>query len=162
MSGSRNPVLSNVLGGSSKPTLTAGTRIFTRIIDAADRDECYGWALNVYPALDNWSTSRATLIGDAAHPTLPYSAQGAAMAVEDAAVLTRAVGEASSIDEALHLYQRNRLEWTGRIVREAYENLGLFNLETIEALRAAFAKRDMDQERSDWLYAYNVLTVDLV
>jgi len=38
----------------------------------------------------------------------------------------------------------------------------LFNLETIEALRAAFAIRDMDQERSDWLYAYNPLTVDLV
>ncbi|MBG06517.1 MAG: monooxygenase [Rhodospirillaceae bacterium] len=132
------------------------------IIDAADRDECYRWALNVYPALDNWSTSRATLIGDAAHPTLPYLAQGAAMAVEDAAVLTRALGEASSIDDAFQLYQRNRLERTGRIVREAYENRGLFHLETIEALRAAFAKRDMDRERSDWLYAYNPLTVDLV
>lgn len=109
MSGSRDPVLSNVLGGSSKPTLTAGTRIFTRIIDAADRDECYGWALNVYPALDNWSTSLATLIGDAAHPTLPYLAQGAAMAVEDAAVLTRALGQASSNNDTLQLYQRYRL-----------------------------------------------------
>lgn len=108
MSGSKNPVLSNVLGGSSKPTSMAGTRIFTRIIDAADRDECYGWALNVHPALDNWSTSRATLIGDAAHPTLPYLAQGAAMAVEDAAVLTWALGQASSNNYALQLYQQNR------------------------------------------------------
>ena len=162
MSGSKNLVLSNVLGGSSKPTLMAGTRIFTRIIDAADRGECYGWALNVYPALDNWSTSRATLIGDAVHPTLPYLAQGAGMAVEDAAILTRALGGASSIVDALQFYQRNRLERIGRIVREAHENRGLFNLETIEALRAAFAIRDMDQERSDWLYAYNPLTVDLV
>jgi len=132
------------------------------IIDAADRDECYRWALNVYPALANWSTARATLIGDAAHPTLPYLAQGAAMAVEDAAVLTRALSESASVEDALKLYQRNRLERTGRIVREAYENRGLFHLETIEALRAAFAKRDMDRERSDWLYAYNPLTVELV
>ena len=72
----------------------AGTRIFTRIIDAADRDEYYGRALNVYPALDNWSTSRATLIGDAVHPTFPYLAQGAGMAVEDVAILTRALGGA--------------------------------------------------------------------
>ena len=109
MSGSKNPVLSNVLGGSSKPTLMAGTRIFTRIIDAADRDYCYGWALNVYPALDNCRTSHATLIGDAVHLTLPYLAQGAGMAVEDAAILTRALGGASSIVDALQLYQRNRL-----------------------------------------------------
>ena len=87
----------------------AGTRIITRIIDAADRDECYGWALNVYPASDNWSTSRATLIGDAVHPTFPYLAQGAAIAVEDTAVLTRALGQASSNNDALQLYQRNRL-----------------------------------------------------
>ena len=109
MSGSKNPVLPNVLGGSNKPTLMAGTRIITRIIDAADRDEHYVWALNVYPALDNWSTSRATLIGDAVHPTFPYLAQGAGMAVEDAAILTRALGGASSIVDALQLYQRNRL-----------------------------------------------------
>ncbi|HZD24700.1 MAG TPA: FAD-dependent monooxygenase, partial [Alphaproteobacteria bacterium] len=49
------------------------------IVDAVDRDECYRWALNVHPALDGWSTGRITLLGDAAHPTLPYLAQGAAM-----------------------------------------------------------------------------------
>ncbi|MED5358994.1 MAG: FAD-dependent monooxygenase [Pseudomonadota bacterium] len=54
--------------------------------------------------MDNWSTWRATLIGDAAHPTLPYLAQGAAMAVEDAAILTRALGGASPIVDALQLY----------------------------------------------------------
>ena len=104
MSGSKKPSLPNVLGGSNKPTLMAGTRIITRIIDAADRDEYYVWALNVYPALDNWSTSRATLIGDAVHPTVPYLAQGAGMAVEDAAILTRALGGASPIVDALQLY----------------------------------------------------------
>ncbi|MEE3095080.1 MAG: hypothetical protein VX340_13470 [Pseudomonadota bacterium] len=44
------------------------------------------------------------------------------MAVEDAAILTRALGGASSIVDALQFYQRNRLERIGRIVREAHEN----------------------------------------
>ena len=131
------------------------------IIDAADRDECYRWALNVYPRLETWSTARATLIGDAAHPTLPYLAQGAAMAVEDAAVLTRALQAAPSVSAALQCYQSARLERTSRIVAESRANRGLFHLKSIEELKAAFAKRDMDRERADWLYAYNPLTVDL-
>lgn len=132
-----------------------------RIIDAADRDACYRWALNVRPKLDNWSTARATLIGDAAHPTLPYLAQGAAMAVEDGAVLTRALQTAASAPEALRLYQSNRIERTSRIVSESQANRGLFHMESMEALKAAFARRNMDRERADWLYSYNPLTVPL-
>ena len=68
---------------------------------------------------------------------------------------------APSVAQALQCYQAARLERTGRIVAEAHANRGLFHLETIEQLKAAFAGRDMDRERSDWLYAYNPLTVDL-
>lgn len=132
------------------------------IVDAADRDQCFRWALNVHQPLDNWSTERATLMGDAAHPTLPYLAQGAVMAVEDAAVLTRSLDAAGSIPEALQLYQANRMERTARIVRESHRNRRLFHLETIEELKAEFAKRDMDKERADWLYSYNPMTVELV
>ena len=62
------------------------------IIDAADKDQCYRWSLFNRPPIRNWSTGRVTLLGDAAHPTLPYLAQGAVMAIEDGAVLTRALG----------------------------------------------------------------------
>ena len=44
------------------------------------------------PPIREWSSKRVTLLGDSAHPSLPYLAQGAAMAIEDAAVLTRALG----------------------------------------------------------------------
>ena len=64
------------------------------IIDAADRDGCYRWSLHYRPAITNWSTRRATLLGDSVHPTLPYLAQGACMAIEDGAVLTRALDHA--------------------------------------------------------------------
>lgn len=131
------------------------------IVDAADRDQCFFWALNIHQPVDNWSTGHATLMGDAAHPTLPYLAQGAAMAVEDGAVLTRALGQAGSVPEALQLYQSSRMERTARVVRESHQNRGLFHMQSVDELRAAFAKRNMDRERSQWLYNYNPMTVEL-
>jgi salicylate hydroxylase len=131
------------------------------IIDAADRDECYRWSLFNRPPIDDWSTPRTTLIGDAAHPTLPYLAQGAAMAIEDGAVLARALAMRDSIPDALQLYQRNRIDRTARIVRQSTANRELFHLKSQEQIRAEFAQRDEGEDRNTWLYSYNPLTVEL-
>ena len=131
------------------------------IVDAGDRDACYRWALNVHPHLPRWSTARVALIGDAAHPMLPYAAQGAAMAVEDGAILARALDRAGSIPDALALYESHRKPRARRVVEESRGNRRLFHLPNENALRAAFAERNMDRERSDWLYSYNPLTVEL-
>jgi salicylate hydroxylase len=132
------------------------------IIDAADREGCYRWSLHYRPAIRNWSTHRATLLGDAVHPTLPYLAQGACMAIEDGAVLTRALDQTDSISEALQLYQRNRVDRTQRIVNQSSANRTLFHLRTVDEIRASFAKRDEGADRNAWLYSYNPLTVKLV
>jgi len=132
------------------------------VIDAADHDACYRWALHIREPVMGWSQGRVTLLGDAAHPTLPYLAQGAAMAIEDGAILTRALERESDIAEALDLYQRNRFERTARIVRESTANRTLFHLDTVEEIKAAFAGRNMGRERGQWLYSYNPLTVDLI
>ena len=132
------------------------------IIDAADRDGCYRWSLHYRPAITNWSTRRATLLGDSVHPTLPYLAQGACMAIEDGAVLTRALEHADSIPDALQLYQRNRIDRTVRIVNQSTANRALFHLRTVDGIRASFAKRDEGADRNTWLYSYNPLTVKLV
>jgi len=132
------------------------------VLDAADRDACYRWALHIRTPVAGWSTGRVTLLGDAAHATLPYLAQGAAMAIEDAAVLARALGQSDTIAAGLDLYQRNRVERTARIVRESTANRTLFHLETTEALKAAFGRRDLGRERGAWLFSYNPLTVELV
>lgn len=131
------------------------------ILDAADRDACYRWALNNRPPVDNWSTARVTLLGDSAHPTLPYMAQGAAMAVEDAAVIARAFAAEDDPAAALDLYQRNRLGRTARIVTESSANRKLFHLPTLDALRRAFAQRDMNAERGAWLFSYDPTSVEL-
>ncbi len=83
------------------------------------------------------------------------------MAVEDGAVLTRALMESPDIPAALRLYHHNQLARTTRVVEESHATRGLFHLETIDDLKVAFARRNMDREQSDWLYSYNPLTVPL-
>jgi salicylate hydroxylase len=131
------------------------------VIEAADKNECYRWSLFFRRPLNNWSSRRATLLGDAAHATLPYLAQGAAMAIEDGAVLTRALAMCSAIPEALQLYQRNRIGRTARIVNQSNFNRKLFHLRSQAEIRAAFSKRDEGADRNAWLYSYNPLTVPL-
>ena len=132
------------------------------IIDLADKDACYRWALFRRPVVEGWSTARATILGDAAHATLPYLAQGAAMAIEDGAVLTRALKQADGLTGALDLYERNRRERTARVVEQSNDNRRLFHLKSVEQIRAAFANRDMGADRNGWLYSYNPMTVELI
>jgi salicylate hydroxylase len=132
------------------------------LIDAADRDECYRWSLFSRSPHENWSTRRATILGDAAHPTLPYLAQGAAMAIEDGVVLNRALALTASISEGLQLYQRNRIARSSRIVAQSAANRALFHMRDTDEIRAHFAKRNEGAERNEWLYSYNPLTVPLI
>jgi salicylate hydroxylase len=131
------------------------------VIDAADKDQCYRWSLFNRPPIREWSTKRVTLLGDAAHPTLPYLAQGAAMSIEDGAVLTRALGMRDSIADALQLYQRNRVDRTAKIVLQSNANRELFHLRSEAEIRARFSKKDEGDDRNSWLYSYNPLTVEL-
>jgi 2-polyprenyl-6-methoxyphenol hydroxylase-like FAD-dependent oxidoreductase len=135
--------------------------IVQTVIDAADRDQCFRWSLHNRLPIDNWSTARATLLGDAAHATLPYLAQGAVMAIEDGAVLMRALKQKLTIASALQLYQRNRIPRTSRIVLQSSENRRRFHLGSPAAIRAEFANVDEGAERNKSLYSYNPLTVEL-
>jgi salicylate hydroxylase len=132
------------------------------IIETVDHDKCFRWSLHYRPPIDNWSTARATMLGDAVHATLPYLAQGACMAIEDGAVLTRALGLTDDVTEALQIYQRNRMERTARIVRQSDATRTLFHMPSMEAIRARFARVDEGADRNRWLYSYNPLTVPLI
>jgi salicylate hydroxylase len=132
------------------------------IIDSVNKDACYVWALHIREPIRDWSTKRVTLLGDSVHATLPYLAQGAAMAMEDGAVLARALQLDVPLAAALNVYERNRFERTARVVRESSANGKLFHNRSREAIMAAFQRRDMGAERSSWLFNYNPLTVALV
>jgi len=135
--------------------------IVQTVIDAADKDFCYRWSLFVRPPISRWGTQRVTILGDAAHPTLPYLAQGACAAIEDGAILRRSLDMKSSISEAIDLYQCNRVDRTHRIMEQSQLNRKLFHLNTIAEFRDAFGKRDVGGDRNKWLYSYNPLTVSL-
>ena len=137
-------------------------RTVQTIIERADRHACYRWSLFRRPVPDVWSSARTTILGDAAHATLPYLAQGAAMAIEDGAVLARALDRADALPDALALYQRNRVERTRRVVDQSNAMGRRFHLHSVEEVRASFAERNEGAVRNDWLYSYNPLTVPLI
>ena len=136
------------------------------LIDAVPKDECYRWALFNRIPIDSWSTEHATLLGDAAHATLPFMASGAAMAIEDARVLARALDQESSVAAGLQLYQRNRLERTGRIVNTSTAMGEVYHQPDGEAFRRQFAAvreaaASGGAPPDSWLGEYDANTVEL-
>lgn len=88
--------------------------------------ECYLWGLFDHPPLPRWSDGPVTLLGDAAHPMLPFMAQGAAMAVEDAWVLANAVAD-GDVAAGLARYEARRHPRVRRVQRIADANAALFH-----------------------------------
>ena len=93
-------------------------------------EEMFIWALFDRPPLPRWSIGRVTLLGDACHPMLPFMAQGAAQAIEDAATLTAIVARSGGEDipHALRLYEAARLPRTAQIQGLATQNKLRFHL----------------------------------
>jgi len=77
------------------------------------------WALYDRDPLDSWVQGHVALLGDAAHPMLPFLGLGAAMAIEDAVVLGRAFGKTGNVAEALALYERARVERASLMLLES-------------------------------------------
>ncbi len=113
------------------------------------------------PPLPRWSKGSTTLLGDAAHPMLPFLAQGAAMAIEDAAALADALCGGGDVPRALTAYEALRRPRTAKVQAWAMRNAALFHLPA-PALEASFgAAKLMDriagkpgEARFDWLYGY--------
>ena len=85
------------------------------------------WALYDKPVLDRWSDGSVVLLGDACHPTLPFVAQGAAMAIEDAYVLTACLDGANDVPRALKRYEMLRKPRTAMLQAKARGNADLFH-----------------------------------
>jgi salicylate hydroxylase len=132
------------------------------IVEAADKDKCYRWALNNRKPASVWSSKHITLLGDAVHATLPYMAQGAAMAIEDAAILSRALEIDLPLDEALLLYQDHRAPRTARVVYESTEMGSLYQIVDADEMRKQFHERNIAKSRNEWLYPYDPLTVNFL
>ncbi|WP_127107064.1 FAD-dependent monooxygenase [Pararhodobacter zhoushanensis] len=130
------------------------------VIDTLDQP--FRWALVSRDPLPNWTQGRVTLLGDACHPTLPFLAQGAIMAIEDGYILARCLEDAPSDPQgALKTYEALRSERTAAIVTGSEANLHRFHnpvlADPVEAPR--YVEREWQPDkvrlRYDWLFEYD-------
>ena len=126
----------------------------------------FKWALMSRLPLERWTVGCVTLLGDACHPTLPFLAQGAVMAIEDGYVVARALKEyGADVRLALERYESARRDRTARMVRGFADNTQRFHNRRLA--EQAEAERYIAQEwaeervsdRYEWLFRYDVTTV---
>jgi len=89
---------------------------FRAILDATTDDDMRLDELSIRRPLRQWGAGRITLLGDAAHPVLPHTAQGAAQALEDAVALGLALAGAAPVEQSLRDYERIRIPRTSRLI----------------------------------------------
>lgn len=132
------------------------------MLDAVE--EVHLWGLFRHPVARVWQRDGLALLGDAAHPTLPFMAQGASMALEDAWVLADALRDEASREAALDRYQARREGRAARVVGAASRNAWKYHLSfpplrwaAHTALRAGGALApDRMMRQFDWLYGHDV------
>jgi 2-polyprenyl-6-methoxyphenol hydroxylase-like FAD-dependent oxidoreductase len=108
--------------------------------------DCHKWAILEREPLPRWSDGHVVLLGDAAHPMTPYMAQGAATAIEDAAVLARCLeATGADIEAAFRLYEEHRKPRTSRI----------------QAISSANTWMRGGNEDTTWLYGYDAWNTPL-
>jgi salicylate hydroxylase len=124
-------------------------------------DDWRKWALFTVPDGGEWSAGAIALLGDAAHAMLPFAAQGAGMAIEDAAVLAKCLGEdvgetAASVTAALKRYARLRRSRVARVQRAARRNGMIYHLSGAAAFARDLFIRSMGPQRmlaqQNWIY----------
>ncbi|MEX0327206.1 MAG: FAD-dependent monooxygenase [Ruegeria sp.] len=122
-----------------------------------DVQQTYLWALFLRPVARKWQNGRIALLGDAAHPTLPFMAQGACLALEDALVLARSSDHAT-LEESLSAYERARFARARHVVDAAAANARNFHLRGPMRLAAQMVLTAMGPRlgrRYDWIYAFD-------
>ena len=123
-------------------------------------DRWQKWALFDRPPGRPRMQGPITLLGDAAHPMLPFLAQGGAMAIEDAAVLARCLGRDEDTERALRAYEHARQRRVARVQREARRNSWRYHLSgplgvARDTVLATLGGGRM-LRRYDWLYGWKV------
>jgi len=117
------------------------------------------WALCAVDASGPWTHGNIALLGDAAHAMLPYMAQGAAMAIEDAAMLAKLFPAGTdNIPAALRAYERTRKPRVARIQNTGFRNARTFHMSGLPAAARDMVLRHSKPEtltnRFDFIYAW--------
>jgi salicylate hydroxylase len=122
---------------------------------------CYRWGVFDRDPLPRWTAGCVTLLGDAAHPMLPFLAQGAAMAIEDGYVLARELARHDDPWAALAAYEAERRPRTAQVQLTARIQGGIYNLHSpLARLKRALGldplgDRRADMLKKDWIFGYD-------
>jgi salicylate hydroxylase len=126
-------------------------------------DQCYKWAIFDRDPLPRWSVGRTTLLGDAAHPMLPFLAQGGAMAMEDGLVLAHALQAGGDVVQALRTYESLRKARTTRVQLGSRDRAEVCQVISPWGQLRRDLRYKLDQwlrpgaaiQRADWIYGYD-------
>ncbi|MGH6738057.1 MAG: FAD-dependent monooxygenase [Bradyrhizobium sp.] len=128
--------------------LRASFEGFDRQVDhvLAACPDVHKWAIMDRDSLPHWAEGNITLLGDACHPMTPYMAQGAAMAIEDAAVLSRCLDGVGreGVADAFRRFEATRKERTTRVQETSRKNIWL-----------------RQRTDGDWVYGYDAWNAPL-
>jgi salicylate hydroxylase/6-hydroxynicotinate 3-monooxygenase len=130
--------------GELRAAFAGFSREVERVLAACP--DVHKWAIVDRGPLPRWAEGNVTLLGDSCHPMTPYMAQGAAMAIEDAAVLSRCLDrvDVDGVSDAFRRFEATRRERTTRVQETSRANTWL--------------KQKTD---TDWVYAYDAWTAPL-
>lgn len=135
-----------------------------KLFERTDSPQVFKWGLYDRDPMKKWSLENATLLGDAAHPMLPYLSQGAAMALEDGYVLAEALSYfEGEVSLALEAYEAERRDRTSNVQLQSRERGKTYHLESDEEQK----KRDEEMRKrqaenpnavgisAEWIYEYD-------
>lgn len=130
------------------------------VIRATPPELCFKWALFDRDPLPEWGRGRVTLLGDAAHPALPFLGQGAGMAIEDGMVLARCLAADDDVVTAFRRYERARMPRCRFVQLESRANGDrFFEPDPTRRYADGSAQRALEQEQA--LRYYDAMTVEL-
>jgi salicylate hydroxylase len=139
---------------------TAAAQFAPKLRDILARAENWRmWPLQKLAPLSSWTNGRVALLGDAAHPLLPFFAQGGGLALEDAAVLAAKITEnASPMPERLKAYEAARRARALRVVEASHTNGRIYHRDGAAAAARnavlASVPPSLLMRRYDWLYGW--------
>jgi salicylate hydroxylase len=127
-------------------------------------DKVYLWGLFRHPVAETWHRGNVAILGDAAHPTLPFMAQGAVMALEDGWVLADELDKGADAAAGLAAYQARRRDRAVRVIEAANNNATNYHLRpgpvrtmAHTALKAgSVLAPKMALKKFDWIYNHDV------
>jgi len=128
----------------------------TRFMSLVPPGNLFKWGLFDREPLKQWSSGRVTLLGDAAHPILPFLGHGAVLAIEDAVVLARTLAAADSVEEAYQRYEGARRERASFVVRESRQAGKVFHAPDTDSYKER--TRGVAADEGIGLFAYNPVT----